>query len=914
MALGDFPGDRTETQAESAARQANPPASEPAEGLEAGARRLFDTLQVGVVVQGAASEVLYANARARELLGVAESEILGRRSLDANNVAFREDGTPLLGSEHPGPQVIATRRPVRDAVMLWQRPAGGAPVWLLVNADPELAPGGEVSRVIVTFSDVTALHTVTERLRDSEGRYRQLVENAQDIIYRTDMWGFFTYVNPVATRVTGWTPDRIVGKHFLELIREDFRTRVEAHLKSQFRDRVGTSYDEFVAVTRSGDEIWIGQNVQLLTEGAKVVGFQAVARDITQRKRAEEALERERRQLRAVVAHAPVAMAILDGEGTLVAHSEQWLALWRLAAMPLPARGHADVLPASFADALARGRKAPVASTGEELVERPDGSAVYVTWAVHPWRAPAGEVAGAVAVAQDVDVLVRARQAAQETSRVKSEFLANVSHELRTPLSGVLGMARLLLDTTLDATQHEYAEMIRRSGRELLGVVDAILDFARAEAGRLELEPGEVDAPHLVEEVCASVAPEAAAKGLHVTSLVGDEVPRRLVGDVGRLRQVLLNLVGNAIKFTPEGTVVIRAGLVRGATEGTILRFEVTDTGIGLDAATQARLFQPFVQADGSTTRRYGGAGLGLALCRRIVSAMGGEIGVRSEPGQGSTFWFTVRLARPDAGPLEAEAETRRGGRVLVVEDNTVNQKVAVAMIESLGYGAEAVGNGIEAVEACARHRYDAILMDCQMPQMDGFKATAFIRQREGLAHHTPIIALTASVTAEDRQRCLSAGMDDYLSKPVPREALASALRKWIPTMGTPRPVETSTTPSTLSASHPLRVLEAHAGPRALAEVIDVFLQTIPRRLDDLRQAHARGDAESIRAVTHSLKGASAQIGARGMADICVQIEGVVRDGDVAGLGELLTALEADYAVVSASLREERRRVSGQVA
>jgi PAS domain S-box-containing protein len=912
MALGDVPGDRSEIQAETAARQPDPP--DPAFTLDAGAHRLFDTLQVGVVVQGPASEVLYANARARELLGVPEGEILGRRSLDANNVAFREDGTPLLGSEHPGPQVIATRRPVHDAVMLWQRPSGAGPVWLLVNADPELGPGGEVSRVIVTFADVTALHAVTERLQDSESRYRQLVENAQDIIYRTDMWGFFTYVNPVATRVTGFSPDRIVGKHFLELIREDFRPRVEAHLKAQFRDRVGTSYDEFVAVTRSGDEIWIGQNVQLLTEGAKVVGFQAVARDITQRKRAEEALERERRQMREVVAHAPVAMAILDGEGALVAHSEQWLALWRLAAMPLPARRHADVLPATFADALTRGRKAPVVSTGEELVERPDGSAVYVTWAVHPWRGGAGEAGGTVAVAQDVDVLVRARQAAQETSRVKSEFLANVSHELRTPLSGVLGMARLLLDTTLDATQHEYAEIIRRSGRELLGVVDAILDFARAEAGRLELELGDVDAPHLVEEVCASVSAEAAAKGVHVTSLVGDAVPRRLVGDVGRLRQVLVNLVGNAIKFTPSGTVVVRAGLVRGATEGTTLRFEVADTGIGLDAATQARLFQPFVQADGSTTRRYGGAGLGLALCRRIVSAMGGEIGVRSEPGQGSTFWFTVHLARPDAESAAEAKDTRRGGRVLVVEDNTVNQKVAVAMIESLGYGAEAVGNGIEAVEACARQGYDAILMDCQMPQMDGFKATAFIRQREGLAHHTPIIALTASVTAEDRQRCLSAGMDDYLSKPVPREALASALRKWIPTAGTPPAVETAGTPSTLSPSHPLRVLEAHAGPRALAEVIDVFLQTIPRRLDDLRQAQARGDAESVRAVTHSLKGASAQIGARGMADLCVQIEAVVRGGDVTGLGDLLTALEADYAAVSASLREERRRVSGQVA
>jgi signal transduction histidine kinase/DNA-binding NarL/FixJ family response regulator len=606
-------------------------------------------------------------------------------------------------------------------------------------------------------------------------------------------------------------------------------------------------------------------------------------------------------------------MAILDGEGTLLAHSEQWPALWKLGPLSLPVRRHGDALPAAFAEALTRGRKGPVLSAEDQLVERPDGSAVYVRWAVHPWRGPAGDPSGVVAVAQDIDVLVRARQAAQETSRVKSEFLANVSHELRTPLNGVLGMARLLIDTPLDATQKEYAEIIRRSGRDLLGVVDAILDFARAEAGGLEIEDGDVEPRRIVEESVAEMAAEGAAKGLHLTTLVAEEVPRQVRGDGPRLRQVLASLLGNAIKFTPAGTVVVRAGVVRGATDGTLLRFEVADTGIGIDAATQARLFQPFVQADGSATRRYGGAGLGLALARRIVSAMGGQIGVRSSPGQGSTFWFTVRVqAAGKRGP--AAADVRRGLRVLVVEDNTVNQKVAVAMIESLGYAAEAVGNGLEAVEACSRQTYDAILMDCQMPHMDGFKATAFIREREGLAHHTPIVALTASVTAEDRQRCLAAGMDDYLSKPVPREALATALRKWIPAAGTPPPVEHAATPSLLPASHPLRVLEAHAGPRALGEVIDVFLQTIPRRLDDLRQAHARGDADAIRAVSHSLKGASAQIGARGMADICVQVEAVVRSGDVSGLADLLTALEADYAVVSASLRDERRRVTGQVS
>jgi PAS domain S-box-containing protein len=908
-----MPIDRTDLPADGQAEQTETERLDtlPGTTVDAAARRLLDGLNVGILVQGPAAQILYCNRRGRELLGLDEGEVLGRTSLEADFVAFREDGTPMLGSEHPAPQAIATRRPVRGTLMRWQRPAGGGPVWLLVDAEPEIGPDGALERVLVTLTDVSALHTSAERLRDSEARYRQLVENAQDIIYRTDKWGFFTYVNPVATRTLGLPPERILGRHFLELIREDHRGRVETHLKAQFRDRVGSTYDEFVALTRSGDEIWIGQNVQLLTEGSQVVGFQAVARDITRRKRAEEALERERRQLRDVVAHAPVAMAILDAEGALIAHSDQWLSLWRLSPLALPARRHADALPGALAEAVTRARRGTVVSSDEQLVTRPDGSAVYVAWALHPWRAPGGETAGVVAVAQDIDVLVRARQAAQETSRVKSEFLANVSHELRTPLNGVLGMARMLLDTSLDPTQREYGEIIRRSGRELLAVVDAILDFARAESGKLDLEDAELEPRKVVELACATVAAEAKAKGLTMSVLVGDDVPPTVRGDASRLQQVLANLLGNAVKFTARGGVVVRAGMARSAGE-TLLRFEVADTGIGIDAATQARLFQPFVQADGSAARRFGGAGLGLALCRRIVNAMGGQIGVRSEAGQGSTFWFTARLGRPSSTSA-ADAESRRAGRILVVEDNTVNQKVAVAMIESLGYAAEAVGNGLEAVEACSGQVYDAILMDCQMPQMDGFKATAFIREREGLTHHTPIIALTASVTAEDRQRCLSAGMDDYLSKPVPREALATALRKWIPTAAPPPRAEGVTASSSLAPGHPLRVLEAHAGPRALAEVIDVFLQTIPRRLDDLRQAHKRGDADAIRAVAHSLKGASAQIGARGMADLCVQIDAAVRGSELTTLGHLLTALDADYATVSASLREERRRVASQV-
>ena len=459
-------------------------------------------------------------------------------------------------------------------------------------------------------------------------------------------------------------------------------------------------------MTRSGDEIWIGQNVQLLIEG--VEGRRLPGRgprhhaDASARRRRSSASgassatwSRTRRwPWRSSTARARSSPTASSG-----------CTLWRLAASPLPVRRHADVLPAVLRGGAHAQPQGPGGlAKAKQLVERPDGSAVYVTWAVHPWRGPGGEVAGAVAVAQDIDVLVRARQAAQETSRVKSEFLANVSHELRTPLNGVLGMARLLLDTTLDTTQHgvrgDHPALRARAPRS--GGRDPRL---RPRRGRPPRAGGRRGGRRRASSRRSALRwrSEAAAKGLHVTSLVAEEVPRRLRGDAGPAppgaaqparQRHQVHAVGNGGGAGGAGARIQR--------RPTVLRFEVADTGIGLDAATQARLFQPFVQADGSATRPYGGAGLGLALCRRIVSAMGGQIGVRSEPGQGSTFWFTVRLSRRRTRPRAAtEPDVRRGGRVLVVEDNTVNQKVAVAMIESLGYGAEAVGNGVEAVEAC---------------------------------------------------------------------------------------------------------------------------------------------------------------------------------------------------------------------
>jgi PAS domain S-box-containing protein len=505
-------------------------------------------------------------------------------------------------------------------------------------------------------------------------------------------------------------------------------------------------------------------------------------------------------QLRLLAESAPTGMFMTDSENRFIYTNPRWSEITGMSSEQVMGRSHASIVEAQY-------RAGRIPKLPDASMDDPD--ACYRTEIQLPGLSPrtllvtsraisnaSGRPSGWVGTVADVtaealaEVAISvARDEANEASQLKSDFIANISHELRTPMNGVIGMTDLLLESDLDARQHEFAETVRVSGEALLSIIDEILDFSRLETGRQKIENVEFSVRTIVEDTVLLLAGAAQAKGLELMMAFGSSVPAIIFGDPGRLRQVLTKLIGNAIKFTQIGEIVVRVTVTAADDNSAVIRFEVSDTGDGIASEKLDVIFQPFVQADTSTSRRYDGIGLGLSVCQELVALMGGNLEVSSELGVGSAFSFMIR-ARSDnevvtedlrnhddlaeaAGPINA-------GRILLVEDNLINQKVAIAILSSAGYSVDTVLDGAEAVKVFGNRPYDAVLMDCRMPVMNGYEATTCIRAKERPSRHTPIIALTAGAQPEDRQRCLSAGMDSYLAKPVNKEALLAKVARFV--------------------------------------------------------------------------------------------------------------------------------------
>ncbi len=664
------------------------------------------------------------------------------------------------------------------------------------------------------------------------------------------------------------------------------------------------------------------------------------------------------------------------------------------------------------------------------------------------------------------------RDAALESDRLKCEFVANVSHELRTPMNGILGLTEAVLETDLTPEQRDHASTVRQCGETLLILLNDILDLSKVEAGKLEMQSVAFDLRRLVQQTADLFADRARQKDVDLVYLVHHEVPDTVLGDPGRVRQVLTNLLGNAVKFTERGEITLRVKVDDISAPDMVIRLEVSDTGIGVSPEAQAQLFQPFVQADGSITRKYGGTGLGLVISRQLAALMGGELGMTSQLGRGSTFWFTIRttpVAAPQpavtpaepslrglrvlvfddsesgrrrlralleswsmnvvdadtceralemlkagvnrgevfdvvlvelwivgTSPFDFAAAAQAGGLVpptrlvlmsgrgqpgdaqrgqqlgasayltrpirpsqlfdclatvlgspldkasqpaeppaivtrytleenrhaageplLVVEDNAVNQKVLVGLLRMLGYQADVASNGVEALAALERTRYPLVLMDSQMPEMDGCATTAEIRRREGETRHTIIVAVTAHAMKGERERCLAAGMDDYMSKPVSRERLSAVISSWLTNDGADNtgPRASAAEPGTQSEVSSaaavdqavlgrLRQLDAEV-PGFFSEVVATFLRETPSRIERLVAAVESAEATAAQRAAHGLKGSAGTIGALRMASLCEEIERQAGSGDLSICQLSMTALEEEFRSVKEILQRD---------
>jgi two-component system sensor histidine kinase/response regulator len=703
--------------------------------------------------------------------------------------------------------IMHSRQPLINAERMTVNEDGNKR-FVLTTKVPLLDSDNAVIGLVGISRDITERKQTEETLAQERNLFRTLIDALPDYIFVKDTQRRFILSNSLHTNLIGCEPDEVIGKTDFDFFPPELCEEYYAGDQEVLRTGQPLLNHEEIIVKATGSRASMlasTSKIPLRDSNGEIIGLVGIARDITERKQAEETLAQERNLLRTLVDAIPDFVYVKDTQSryilTNVAHAKS------MGSTPDDVVGRADIdfFPQELAE-IYYADEQEVFRTGNPLLNHEEVSMketenltlMIALSSKVPLRNSNGEIVGLVGITRDVtedkrvaSQLEEARDQALESSRLKSEFLATMSHEIRTPMNGVIGMTELLLGTTLDEEQKDYAQIVLGEANSLLTIINDILDFSKIEAGKMIVETIEFTLPNVVKRVVDMMKLKGADKGLSVTMTIAPDVPTYVCGDPNRLRQVLLNLMGNAIKFTRRGAVELHLTLDKHQANHYMVRISIHDSGIGLSEVARKRLFQPFTQADGSTTRKYGGTGLGLVISKRLTELMGGEIGVESEEGVGSTFWFTIQFAKSEqAGPLHNpqmdKVETQPDGDksdilILVAEDNPTNQSLALKQLRSLGYRARLVGNGVEAVDEIISHpgQYALILMDCQMPIMDGYEATRLIRADEtNSERHIPIVALTASATMGIREKCLIAGMDDYLSKPVSLEALQAAIEQ----------------------------------------------------------------------------------------------------------------------------------------
>ena len=876
--------------------------------------------------------IIYANDKFCEISGYSRSELMHRNHR-------------LVKSGVHGADFYADMWEMLLAGMVWHgevcnRSKSGALYWLDATIVPLSDDSGKPTMFVAIRTDITERKRMEVAVKAAEGRIRHITNTVPGVVFRLEVRGTefrYTFVSDRVREVRGLTAEAILADPACigsQVLRQD-RERVIGAVVAAARERREWR-DEYRIQLPNGVVRWLQSEMrpepELTADGATV--FTGIWQDVTLLKDADN-------RLREVTETVPIAVFqyCFDASGTLrvtfVSHAVE--AISGISAEQVMLDPEAFFRLVDTQDMAAF--RALLAESDDEarpwayeyrLTHKRTGQTVWVRAEARPrvqvqgsitWN---GYLADITLAKKTSEELQKAKESAEAASRAKSDFLANMSHEIRTPMNGVLGMTDLLLDTRLDSEQAEYVGIIKSSSEALLRIINDILDFSKIEAGKLLFEHIPYNLDQLIAETLKTLSARARDKGLALTCAIADDVPLAVIGDPGRLRQILLNLVGNAIKFTEQGEVALHVVRALVAGDARILHFAVRDTGIGIPAEKIDTIFESFSQEDSSITRRYGGTGLGLSICARMVEAMGGRIWVESELGKGSIFHFQAPIEvdrRAQLAP-EIDAASERdlfdgeqtALRVLLVEDDLVNQKVALTLLERWGHRVSVASNGLVALDLLAQNHYDVVLMDMMMPEMDGLEAVRRIRASEEDTH-IPVIAMTANAQESDRERCLAAGMDDYISKPIKAPVLQQMLRE----VADHALHRLSSRPSTMTeldfqdATLPMfdyAAAMASVDQEVLAIVTQPFLDRWPHDLVKLRAAVQAGDLGAVRHVAHALKGTLAMFGARPASDSALELERLAASGDSASLNGCLQVLLREVDQLLAVFADTRHTVS----
>ena len=750
-------------------------------------RRLVEMSPNGILVYHN-GRIAYANPSAARLFGASSStDLLGKSVTEfvhATHQSHIEDRLQRVSQELGADQLTEQQFLRMD----------GSPIEVEVTALPMLQAGEKSVQLI--FRDVTERKLMAAALHTSEHRLRTVASNLPIILFALNRVGVFTLSEGKGLSAVGFEPGEVVGRSVFEVYRD-----VPQVLKNVRRALAGEAFSDTVHVGEVAVEAWYSP---LRDAGGTVIGVIGAAIDITRRIQAEQKLRYSEERWELAVRGNNDGLWDWNIHAGEAFYSPRWKEILGYQEHEIPnrvgeweSRVHPDDLARVQSQVQEHlDHKIPFFAT-EYRMRAKDGTYRWVLSRGQALWDDQGRAIRMVGSHTDIterrlaeEALKQAKEQAETANRAKSEFLANMSHEIRTPMNGALGMIELVLETQLSPEQREYLDTAKSSAQSLLSLLNDILDVSKIEAGRLELAITNFAVRGCIQDVVRMFSVAVRHNGLTLEERVDPRVPEFLSGDPLRLRQIISNLVGNALKFTDSGDVSVAVELAEESHDGVVLHFSVSDTGIGISKEEQSWIFEPFRQADGSSTRPYEGSGLGLAICTRLVELMGGRIWVESKPGQGSTFHFTAPYVLGsgtdgvETGPPPVAALAHRVSsgllRILVAEDNSVNQSLVVAFLEKEGHRVVLASNGREALAAFQREPFDLILMDVQMPHMDGYEATAAIREAEkGLGRRVPIIAMTAHAMKGDRERCIQTGMDDYLTKPLDLAGLRAAISKW---------------------------------------------------------------------------------------------------------------------------------------